>query len=219
VRTSLFDRLEPRTQGARVLDLYAGSGALGIEALSRGALHATFVERDRRALAALRRNLADLELDACARVLSGDVEQALERLAVQPGFDVVLMDPPYGSAARTDGAGRGRPERQRGERGQPASGPRARADGIERSMGSRDPAGERAVQPQGRAARTAAGTFALSARAQDQLARLVVPGGCLVVERSRRDVVWDMQGFSLRDSRLHGETRLDWYERVHEEVA
>jgi 16S rRNA (guanine(966)-N(2))-methyltransferase RsmD len=197
VRTSLFDRLQPRIRDARVLDLYAGSGALGIEALSRGAAHATFVERSPRALAALRRNLTDLELGAWARVLSGDVEQALERLAGEPGFEIVLMDPPYGASSRAE---------------------RGAAGGTDRSMGTRDPAGGAAAS-RPRKARGAAAADGLSARAQRRLARLVVPGGCVVVERSRRDVVWDMEGFCLRDSREHGETRLDWYERAQEEVA
>jgi 16S rRNA G966 N2-methylase RsmD len=198
VRTSLFDRLEPRIRDARVLDLYAGSGALGIEALSRGAAHATFVERAPRALAALRRNLADLELDAWARVLSGDVEQVLERLEEEPGFEVVLMDPPYGAISRAERGAAGR---------------------TGRSMGTRDLAGARVAGASPRKDRAPAAMAGLSARAQRRLARLVVPEGCLVVERSRRDVVWDMAGFSLRDSRQHGETRLDWYERGHEEVA
>src|SRR3990170_6777124 len=71
VKETLFAILGDRVPDARVLDLYAGSGAIGIEALSRGALHATFVERGRDALAALGANLARTGLDASARVAAG----------------------------------------------------------------------------------------------------------------------------------------------------
>jgi 16S rRNA (guanine966-N2)-methyltransferase len=85
--------------GARVLDLYAGSGALGIEALSRGAASAVFVERDPRAVAAIRRNLE-------AMGATGEVRRrdALAFLAAGEGrYDLVLIDPPYDSAARLAG--------------------------------------------------------------------------------------------------------------------
>jgi 16S rRNA (guanine966-N2)-methyltransferase len=85
--------------GLRVLDLYAGSGALGIEALSRGAASATFVERDPRAIAALRRNLAEVGVDAAVRR-----QDALRFVAsaLDP-FDLVFVDPPYDSAVRVAG--------------------------------------------------------------------------------------------------------------------
>ena len=76
---------------AAVADLYAGSGALGIEALSRGAAHCTFVERDRRALRTLRDNLTDLGLDDRSKVIPGDALVMAKGLAV----DIVLADPPY----------------------------------------------------------------------------------------------------------------------------
>ena len=95
VREALFAMLGD-VSGARVLDLYAGSGALGIEALSRGAESATFVERDRHALAALRRNLDAVGADAL--VVARDVERFLAR---QTGtFDLVFCDPPYDDAPR-----------------------------------------------------------------------------------------------------------------------
>lgn len=78
---------------ARVADLYAGSGALGIEALSRGAHHCTFVERDRTALAALRTNLAELGLEDRSTVIQGDAGARAAELDV----DLVLADPPYGA--------------------------------------------------------------------------------------------------------------------------
>jgi 16S rRNA (guanine966-N2)-methyltransferase len=77
---------------ARVADLYAGTGALGIEALSRGAAHCTFVERARSALAAINDNIASLGVDDRARVVVGDPLAAAARLDV----DVVFADPPYG---------------------------------------------------------------------------------------------------------------------------
>jgi 16S rRNA (guanine966-N2)-methyltransferase len=79
--------------GLRVLDLYAGSGALGIEALSRGAAHAAFVERDAGAVAAIRANLAATNLTGQAEVRAGDVTRLVE--AGLPTADLVLMDPPY----------------------------------------------------------------------------------------------------------------------------
>ncbi|OLB93190.1 MAG: 16S rRNA (guanine(966)-N(2))-methyltransferase RsmD [Candidatus Rokubacteria bacterium 13_1_40CM_68_15] len=112
VRIALMDTLTPRLPGAHVLDLFAGAGGVGLEALSRGAAHTTFVERDRRALAALRDNLAALGVHVRARVLGEDVERALDRLVREGArFDVVFLDPPYESdlgdaALERVGAGR-----------------------------------------------------------------------------------------------------------------
>lgn len=102
VRESLFSRLGARLdfKGLGVLDLFAGSGALGIEALSRGAARAVFVDRARAAGAAIRRNLAALELGGRALVIGAEVDQALGKLARRgERFDLVLMDPPYGAGA------------------------------------------------------------------------------------------------------------------------
>jgi 16S rRNA (guanine966-N2)-methyltransferase len=95
VREALFSSLAPLVPGASVLDAFAGSGALGLEARSRGATHATLVEQDRRALTALRRNVETVDLGSTA-VVPGDVL----RLVVTgqlPGapFDLALLDPPY----------------------------------------------------------------------------------------------------------------------------
>jgi 16S rRNA (guanine966-N2)-methyltransferase len=100
VREALFSMLGP-LDGARVLDLYAGSGALGIEALSRGAASATLVERDARAVAVIRANLEALALGAEeAQVVNGPAAAAL-RDASRRGdtYDLVLLDPPYRDAA------------------------------------------------------------------------------------------------------------------------
>jgi len=79
-------------EDARVIDVFAGSGALGIEALSRGAAHCTFVENERRALDALRENLATLGFDDVATVVAGDGPTALRQVGE---VDLVLLDPPY----------------------------------------------------------------------------------------------------------------------------
>lgn len=94
VKESWFSSLQPRLPGAHVLDLFAGSGALGVEALSRGADRVTFVERDRRAVDALRRNVRVVGLPG-ATVVVRNVNAALaDRLEGAP-FDVVVADPPY----------------------------------------------------------------------------------------------------------------------------
>ncbi|HEX8309446.1 MAG TPA: 16S rRNA (guanine(966)-N(2))-methyltransferase RsmD [Allosphingosinicella sp.] len=95
-REGLFSMLASRLgsfEGLRVADLFAGTGALGLEALSRGAAHCTFIERERTALAAIERNIAALGAQARSEVRAGAVERA-----GSPGepFDLILMDPPYG---------------------------------------------------------------------------------------------------------------------------
>ncbi len=122
LRETLFNVLSPRIMGAAFLDLYAGSGAVGIEALSRGAAQAEFVERAPEALAVLRANLDRLGLTAGFQIYSGSVAawlrrfdpgaalgrkagRALERTPghepqrpLAPAFDVVFLDPPYDAA-------------------------------------------------------------------------------------------------------------------------
>jgi 16S rRNA (guanine966-N2)-methyltransferase len=98
VREALFSILGP-VDGLRVLDLFAGSGALGIEALSRGAAEAVFVDSDPRAIAALRRNLA--AIGAGAPVHRRDAFGWLE--GADGTFDLVFVDPPYSSARLTGG--------------------------------------------------------------------------------------------------------------------
>ncbi len=95
-REGVFSSLGPDVAGARVLDLYAGTGAMAIEALSRGAEHATLVERDRAALGAIRDNLARARLAEAADVVASDVLAFLTRDDNQlEGIDLVLADPPY----------------------------------------------------------------------------------------------------------------------------
>jgi len=101
VREALFSALAD-VHDARVLDLYAGTGALGIEALSRGAASVTFVESARSALSALRDNLATLELAASTTVVAQPVARAT--LGLVGPFDLVLADPPYAAVAEVPGA-------------------------------------------------------------------------------------------------------------------
>ncbi len=108
LRETLFNVLAPRLPGARFLDLYAGSGANGIEALSRGAALAVFVERAAPALGAIRANLAALDVAAAAaRLESQAVQPWLQKratLADHAPFDILFLDPPYDERAEYEGA-------------------------------------------------------------------------------------------------------------------
>jgi 16S rRNA (guanine966-N2)-methyltransferase len=97
VREALFGILSSAEalQGARVLDLYAGTGALGLEALSRGAAEATLIESSRAALEALRANVTTLGVAGRCRVLEAEVERSTRRIVSAGPFDIVLADPPW----------------------------------------------------------------------------------------------------------------------------
>jgi len=95
LRETLFNVLAPRVAGARVLDGYAGTGALGLEALSRGASHVTFVERDRRAQQLIAGNLSRCGITDGYAIIRSTVLQAIEALRGEPSFDIVMLDPPY----------------------------------------------------------------------------------------------------------------------------
>ncbi len=97
LRETLFNVLAPRIEGARVLDGYAGTGAVGIEALSRGASHVTFIEQDRRAAALVTANLARCGIASGYAIIQSSVLQGVQRLRGGPPFDVILLDPPYDS--------------------------------------------------------------------------------------------------------------------------
>jgi 16S rRNA (guanine966-N2)-methyltransferase len=97
LRETLFNVLGPRIVGARVLDGYAGTGAVGIEALSRGALHATFVDSDPRATRLIEANLSHCRLEEGYAIIAVDFAAVSTRLAGQV-FDIIFLDPPYGSA-------------------------------------------------------------------------------------------------------------------------
>lgn len=96
VRTAIFNMLRPRVRGARVLDLFAGTGSLGLEALSRGAASCLFVEQKGAALRALERNIESLGFAGASRVYRGDVFRCLPMVeAVGDPVDIVFVDPPH----------------------------------------------------------------------------------------------------------------------------
>jgi 16S rRNA (guanine966-N2)-methyltransferase len=101
VREALFMALEPLA-GLRIVDLFAGSGAMGIEALSRGGAHADFVESDRNARAVLEENLKALGIESRATVWAFSLPQGLSRMRTTiERADLILLDPPYGGAEAT----------------------------------------------------------------------------------------------------------------------
>jgi len=98
LRETLFNVLAPRIQGAHFLDLYAGSGAVGFEALSRAAAHVDFVERAEPALRVLHANVARLGLTAGFRIHGAGVGSVLRKMKPGTKFDLVFLDPPYDAA-------------------------------------------------------------------------------------------------------------------------
>jgi 16S rRNA (guanine(966)-N(2))-methyltransferase RsmD len=99
VKGSVFDTLYGRVQEAEVLDLFAGSGSMGLEALSRGASRAVFVEQDPKILRALRTNIDRCRAAEQAEVVRGDAMKYLERLIrSKKKFDIIFADPPYASS-------------------------------------------------------------------------------------------------------------------------
>lgn len=102
VRQTLFDWLAPVITGLRGLDLYAGSGALGFEALSRGAESVTFVERDAATVAALRDATDALVADEAVQIIHDDALSVLSRSGAR--YQLVFLDPPYGDSAALDAA-------------------------------------------------------------------------------------------------------------------
>ena len=93
VREAIFNILGDRVTGARVLDLYAGTGALGVEALSRGAAHATFIEAQQACCQAILKTLSRAGVASAGTVMRGRLPKALE--GQEGPFDLILMDPPY----------------------------------------------------------------------------------------------------------------------------
>lgn len=100
LRETLFNILAPRIEGARLLDGYAGTGAVGIEALSRGAAHVTFVEQDRRAAALIAANLQALGVINRHAIIRAGFAGAAQQLSER--FQVIFLDPPYGTAHLSD---------------------------------------------------------------------------------------------------------------------
>jgi 16S rRNA (guanine966-N2)-methyltransferase len=98
LRETLFNILAPRIAGARVVDTYAGTGAVGIEALSRGAGDVTFVEHDRRAQALIAENLARCRIATGYNIVRAGALRAFESFGKSAAFDIILLDPPYAAA-------------------------------------------------------------------------------------------------------------------------
>ena len=97
LRETIFNILAPAIRGARFVDGYAGTGAVGLEALSRGAAHVTFVEQDRRAAALIASNLQRCGVDDRYAIIPAGFAGALAR-SPQGSFDIIFIDPPYGAA-------------------------------------------------------------------------------------------------------------------------
>lgn len=95
IKETLFNMISARIPGCRFLDLFSGSGAIGIEALSRGASCAVFVEKDANALSVIRQNLNFTHLTDRARVVAGDAVRTVVSMNGEKPFDVIFMDPPY----------------------------------------------------------------------------------------------------------------------------
>jgi 16S rRNA (guanine966-N2)-methyltransferase len=101
LRETLFNVIAPRIAGARVLDAFAGTGAIGIEALSRGAAHVTFIDADRRATALVQQNLARCGVENGYAIIRAPIDRgvrSLTREAAFVPFDIAVLDPPYDRA-------------------------------------------------------------------------------------------------------------------------
>lgn len=93
IRSALFNKISTELDGARVLDAFAGSGALGLEAISRGADHATFVERDHIAQKIIKKNIDNLEVENTTKLIKSSVSSWLDTTTDM--FDIIFVDPPY----------------------------------------------------------------------------------------------------------------------------
>ena len=102
LRGAVFNICQMRMEGATFLDLFAGSGAMGIEALSRGASFATFIEADRESFKCIKKNIETLDIASQTSVLHGDVFRLIESLAKhQHRYSIIYADPPYDSKIKT----------------------------------------------------------------------------------------------------------------------
>jgi 16S rRNA (guanine966-N2)-methyltransferase len=95
LRQALFNSLQAHTESAKVLDLFAGSGALGFEALSRGAQEVVFVEKAKSATALIQKNATTLKVTEQIKIVSASVETTIEKLKLLGPFDLIFADPPY----------------------------------------------------------------------------------------------------------------------------
>lgn len=95
LREAVFNICQHKVQNAKFLDLFAGTGAMGLEAISRGAAHATFIENDRNALTCIKKNIQKLSLESAVSILPVDVMSGLKKCEGTT-FDIIYIDPPYG---------------------------------------------------------------------------------------------------------------------------
>ena len=95
IKETLFNILQPSLYGCRFLDLFAGSGGIGIEAVSRGAMESVFVENNRDAIKCIKENIEHTKLDTQCKLIEGDVFYAIKKLSGEGAFDIIFMDPPY----------------------------------------------------------------------------------------------------------------------------
>ena len=102
VKETLFNILADRLYDVRFLDLFSGSGGIGIEALSRGASRCTFIEKDRNAVSCIKKNLASTGFENVATIYPYDVRTCLNNIETFGGYDIVFMDPPYGMGIEKD---------------------------------------------------------------------------------------------------------------------
>lgn len=155
VKGAIFSSLGEIVVGARVLDLYAGSGALGIEALSRGAASVTFVDLSRWCVAAIKINLAAARLEGAVKIMESHTSRALRRLGDER-FTLVLADPPYAKVA-----------------------------------------GQRSLAQQ--------------LLDDEALPTLVEPGGWLVVEHYKTEVLTPSPAWQFSRQQRHGDTRVSFF--------
>lgn len=95
IKETLFNILQPQLGNARFLDLYSGSGGIGLEALSRGAKEAVFVENNKEAISCIEENIRFTKMNDRSKLLKMDVLSAIKRLNGVEAFDIIFMDPPY----------------------------------------------------------------------------------------------------------------------------
>lgn len=183
VRQGLFSSLGQGIVGSRFLDLFAGSGAVGLEAWSRGADFVFLVEQDYKAVETINENLRALQVPVgAARVLRADAERFLERPPGLPEFDVVFADPPYAG-------------RDFGDR---------RTEGGERTpaIGGRNPERVRAPVP---------GAWAEKVLSLVGRGSILRPSGLLIFEQGEDEPVREGAGWQIVQERRYGSARLVFY--------
>lgn len=100
LRKAVFDICQRQISDAKFLDLFAGSGAMGIEAISRGASHATFIDEDKNAHLCIQENIRLLNISGLCEVIKGDAISILKKLEKRDSFDIIYIDPPYGKTLK-----------------------------------------------------------------------------------------------------------------------